>query len=96
MRPSESLARHRDEVLAVIARYPVANPCLYGSVARGDDAEGSDIDILVEDRAPISTFELADLELELEALLNARVDVRLKGDLSKDVTGRVASDIRPL
>lgn len=96
MRPSESLASHRDEVLAVIARYPVANPCLYGSVARGDDAEGSDIDILVEDRAPISTFELADLELELEAVLNARVDVRLRDDLSEDVADRVASDLRLL
>ncbi|WP_206064858.1 nucleotidyltransferase family protein [Nitratireductor mangrovi] len=42
MRPSEALARHRDEALAIIAKYPVANPRLFGSTARGEDRPGSD------------------------------------------------------
>lgn len=48
MRPSEALAKHRDEVLAIIARYPVSNPRIFGSVARGDDREDRDLDILVD------------------------------------------------
>lgn len=48
MRPSEALARNRDRVLEVISRYPVANPRIFGSVARGEDVEGSDVDILVD------------------------------------------------
>ncbi len=95
MRPSEALAKHRDEVLAIIARYPVSNPRIFGSVARGDDTEESDLDILVDDRHA-STFELAGLELELEALLRSNVDVRTPGDLSKDVESRVLPDSRPL
>ena len=47
MRPSEALAKYRDEVLAIIARYPVTNPRVFGSTARGEDVEGSDLDILV-------------------------------------------------
>jgi hypothetical protein len=35
-------------VRAVIARYPVANPRIFGSVARGEDEEGSDLDLLVD------------------------------------------------
>ena len=38
MRPSEALARNLDEVLEIIARYPVTNPRVFGSVARGEDA----------------------------------------------------------
>jgi len=96
MRPSEALARHRDEVLEIIARYPVSNPRIFGSVARGEDVEGSDVDILVDDEGAASTFDLAGLELELEALLRARVDVRTLGDLSPDVATRVSHDLRLL
>ena len=95
MRPSEALARHREEVLAIIARYPVSNPRVFGSVARGEDTEESDLDILVDD-GHASTFELAGLELELEALLRSHVDVRTPGDLSKGVASRVLPDLRPL
>ncbi len=95
MRPSEALAKHRDEVLAIIARYPVSNPRVFGSVARGEDVEGSDLDLLVDDRHA-STFDLAGLELELEALLRSQVDVRTPGDLAKGVAASVARDLKPL
>ncbi len=96
MRPSEALTKHRDEVLAIIACYPVANPRIFGSVSRGEDKEGSDVDILVDDLVLMSTFELADLEMALEAVLNARVDVRLEDELDRGIANRVASDLRPL
>ena len=38
MRPSEALERHRDEVLEILARYPVSNPRVFGSVPRLTDA----------------------------------------------------------
>jgi predicted nucleotidyltransferase len=96
MRPSEALARHRDEVLAIIARYPVSNPRVFGSVARGEDVEGSDLDILLDHSGMMSTFDLARLELELERLLNARVDIRTPAALSSAVDRRIAGDVRPL
>ena len=46
MKPSEILTSKRDEVLAVIARHPFANPRVFGSVARGEDTEESDVDLL--------------------------------------------------
>lgn len=75
MRPSEALARHRDEVLAIIARYPVSNPRVFGSVSRGEDVEGSDLDLLVHPETSMSYFELARLNLELEELLGCKVDL---------------------
>jgi predicted nucleotidyltransferase len=75
MRPSEALARHRDEVLKVLARYPVSNPRVFGSAARGEDAEGSDLDMLVHVEGRVGYFELANLALELERLLGCKVDL---------------------
>ncbi|MFL5166619.1 MAG: nucleotidyltransferase family protein, partial [Microvirga sp.] len=48
MRPSEILALKADEIREIIARYPVRNPRIFGSAARGEDAEGSDLDLLVD------------------------------------------------
>jgi predicted nucleotidyltransferase len=96
MRPSEALAKHREKVLEIIARYPVSNPRIFGSVARGEDVEGSDVDILVDSGGLASTFDLAGLELELESLLRLDVDIRTPGDLSGDVAARVARDVRAL
>lgn len=94
MRPSEALAKHSDEVLRIIAGYPVSTPRVFGS-ARGEDTEDSDLDILVDD-CHASTFDLAGLELELKALLRSHVDIRTLGDLATDVAGRVSYDLKPL
>ncbi|MEO3999009.1 nucleotidyltransferase domain-containing protein [Mesorhizobium sp. CAU 1732] len=75
MRPSEALARHRDEVLAIIARYPVSNPRVFGSVARGEDVEGSDVDILVERIGPMTYPDIFELEDELSGVLVCSVEV---------------------
>jgi predicted nucleotidyltransferase len=47
---------------------------LFGSAARGDDNEGSDVDLIAEMRDP-SPVRVVDLELKLERLLGRRVDV---------------------
>jgi Predicted nucleotidyltransferases len=54
VRPTEARARHREEVLEIISRYPVRNPRIFGSVARGEETEESDVDILVEDGENLS------------------------------------------
>lgn len=96
MRPSEALAKHLDEVSAILARYPIRNPQLFGSTARGEDTEESDLDIPLEHNGSLSTFDLAKLEIELESLLETRVDVRTPGDLSGRIAAGVEHDCRPL
>ncbi len=97
MRPSEVLARNRNKVLEIIARYPVANPRLFGSVARGDDIEGSDIDLLVDPDFEVTTFvHLGELEEELEGLLGIGVDIVTPNGLLPDVTERIRSELVPL
>jgi predicted nucleotidyltransferase len=96
MKPSASLQSHRQQVLEVISRYPVRNPRVFGSVARGDDIETSDVDILVDPEEHTSYYDIADLELELSAILGFNVDVLTPGDLASDVAARVARDVKAI
>ena len=96
MRPSEALQKHRDEVLAIIARYPVSNPRVFGSAARGDDLEGSDIDIVVDPTGPFSYYDMAKLEMELEELLGCEVDLGLARSLKPDVAAHASAEMKPL
>ena len=97
MRPSEALALHRDEVLRIIARYPVSNPRVFGSVARGEDVEGSDLDIWVEPIFGATTYvHIGHLETDLKDLLGLSVDVVTPGGLRKPVSGRIQQELRAL
>jgi predicted nucleotidyltransferase len=95
MRPSESLAKNLDAVRAIIARYPVSNPRVFGSVARGDDHEGSDVDLLVDSREGLTYFELAQLACELEKVVGAKFDIATPPAV-KRIEQNISDDLRPL
>jgi predicted nucleotidyltransferase len=69
---------------------------LFGSAARGDDAETSDLDILVEANDGATYYDLAQLEMELEAILGCEVEVVTSDDLARDVFDRAIADLKPL
>ena len=52
MNPSEALARHRIKIREAAGRFPVANPRVFGSVARGHDQSNSDLDIFGQTANP--------------------------------------------
>jgi predicted nucleotidyltransferase len=96
MKPSEIIAAKADQVREIIARYPVRNPRLFGSVARGDDTETSDVDLLVDPLVGTTYFDLAGLELELHELLGFKIDIATPGGLRQPIAERIARDLRPL
>ena len=96
MRPSEAIAGRLDAVRAVIARYPVSNPRVFGSVARGEDDEKSDLDLLVDPMERTSLFDLAGLQLELTDLLGVPVDILTPGSVGPRIADSVYRDARPL
>lgn len=72
---SRRLLDAREEVLAVAHRHGARNLRIYGSVARGQDRPGSDLDLLVDLERGCSLLEVIALRQELEALLNCQVDL---------------------
>ena len=96
MRPSLALAQHRDAVCIAARRFCVSNPRVYGSVLRGRDTEGSDLDLLVDPLPGTTLFDLGGLQDELEQLMGLRVDVRTPKDLPQRFREQVLDEARPV
>lgn len=73
--PSVVLTRYRDEVLELARRHRASRVRVFGSVARGEDKFGSDVDLLVRFDEGASLYDLVELQEDLTALLGIRVDV---------------------
>ena len=96
MSPSDLLAQNRDEILRLAARYGATNVRVFGSVARGEAHEESDIDFLVRMEQGRSIFDLAALVAELETLLGRRVDVVPDDAIYWLLRRRILSEAQPL
>ncbi|HIJ07461.1 MAG: DNA polymerase beta domain protein region [Methanomicrobiales archaeon 53_19] len=62
-------------------RYPIKEIAIFGSFARNEQTEESDLDILVAFERPIG-WDVIDLKDELEDILNRSVDLVLKGGVA--------------
>lgn len=80
-----TLKAHRHEILAIAASHGATNVRVFGSVVRGEAGPDSDVDFLVDLERGRSLLDLAKLLVELEQLLNRRVDVVTENGLRPHV-----------
>jgi uncharacterized protein len=71
-------------MLAIFARNGATNVRVFGSVARGEQIRGSDVDFVVRMDLGRSLFDLAALEADLEEVLGCPVNVVSEGGLTED------------
>jgi predicted nucleotidyltransferase len=71
----DRLRERRPELLAAAARRGASNLRVFGSVARGEDGAGSDVDFLVDFEGSRSLVDVAGLILDLQEILGVSVDV---------------------
>jgi predicted nucleotidyltransferase len=74
------------------ARYPVGRVELFGSFARNDQGEGSDVDLAVEFTGPLTCRTLMSLEDELAEALGVSVDIADLEGLKPRVRERMARE----
>lgn len=65
----------REDILKLASSYGASNVKVFGSVARGEDTETSDIDLLVSMEQGRSLLDQAGLLADLQDLLGRKVDV---------------------
>ena len=94
--PGEAWARHRAEARAIIAEFGFTNARLFGSVARGRDRPGSDVDILLDVPETTSLFDLARCELRLEDVLGVPVQIVASDELRPPFRARIERDLAPV
>lgn len=90
------LVRHRDEVLAIAQAYGASNVRVFGSTARGDDAAGSDIDLLVDLDPSVGLFDLERLQIAIADLLGVKVDVVPESILNPFIAEFVYEEATPI
>ena len=96
MRPSEAIACHRDAILAIAERNGLSNLRVFGSVARGEDKEGSDVDLLVDAARGTTLLTLAGVIIEAEELTGVPFDIHTVDSIHDRYLENVLREARPL
>lgn len=96
MKPSTALNAHRDEIRGIALSHRVSNIRVFGSAARGDDIEGSDLDLLVDPTQETTLMDIGAIRFELRRLLGIPVDVLTPKSLPPTFRQRVIEEAMPL
>lgn len=92
----EEIFRRRDEILSLAKQYGAHNVRIFGSVARGDAAETSDLDIVVSFEPGRSLFDHGGLLMDLRELLGVKVDVVSEGGMRERFRNHVINEAIPI
>ncbi len=95
-RIAEMLRVHRDDILAAAYRHGARSIRIFGSAARGEVTETSDVDFLVDMGEEATLFDRAALMLELQRLLGCDVDVVTEKALKPRVRQTILREAMPL
>jgi hypothetical protein len=79
----------RADILRLAERHGARNVRVFGSVARGEGTDASDLDLLVEMEPGRNYFDLVAFWQDLEETLGARVDVITDGGVSPYLSERI-------
>ncbi len=90
------LRRHRRAVIDRAAQRGASNVRVFGSVARGEDSDQSDVDLLVDLRSDVGLLALSGLAREIGEILGVEVDVVPADSLKPAIRERVLAEAIPL
>jgi predicted nucleotidyltransferase len=92
----QTLRHKREAILEIARRHGAHDVRLFGSVAREESIESSDVDILVRFEPSRSLFDHGGLISDLEDLLGVKVDVVSEGGMREQFRTRVLNEAIPL
>lgn len=90
------LGDKRERILTLAAKHGARNVRVFGSVARGDADDASDIDFLVEMEPGRSLLDMGGLLMDLQKLLGRKVDVVTEKGLRPRIKARVMREAVPV
>ena len=96
MRPSQALDLHRARIRQIALSHRVQDILVFGSAARGEDTEGSDLDLLVEPTSETTLLDIGAIRFELKQLLGLDIDVLTPNALPAKVRAQVLKEAQPV
>jgi hypothetical protein len=96
MKIDQLLTEKREEIRRIAAMHGAMNVRVFGSVARGEARQDSDLDLLVDTGPETSSWFPAGLVLDLEEVLGCKVEVVTEKGLNPYLKERVLQEALPL
>jgi hypothetical protein len=90
------LQQKREAILEIARRYGASDIRIFGSVARGDATEASDLDLIVRFEPGRSLFDHGGLLMDLQDLLGVKVDVISEHGMRERFRNHVIKEAIPL
>jgi uncharacterized protein len=84
----------RDKIAPLCVQNHISRLRVFGSVARNEDTESSDVDLLAEFTKPKSLFDLVDIEDQFSEMLGRKVDLLTTGSLSPYLRDRILREAK--
>ena len=88
----DRLQLKREQIIAIAAKHGASNIRIFGSVAREEATNTSDLDLLIDLEPKRSLFDLITLKQELEDLLHCQVDLAEPHSLHQLIRDRVLQE----
>ena len=96
MRPSKVLRTYREQIRSVVLAHRATNVRVFGSVARGEDTDTSDLDLLIDPTPETSLMDIGAIRFELKTLLGINVDVLTPNSLPDKFREQVLQESIPV
>ena len=90
------IENHRIKILDLADRHGVRNVRVFGSMARGDADDASDVDLLVSLSPDRTGLALGALLMDVQGLLNRRVEVVTENSLHPEIRDRILKEAQTL
>lgn len=82
-----------EKIVSYLMKYDPQKVGIFGSYARGEETESSDIDILVNFNKKVTLFDLGEIKVDLTKQLNREVDVVTERALNPKLKPFIYSDL---
>ena len=82
----------KNMLIPVLKKHGVKRAALFGSIVKGEDIKGSDIDLLIEFEGRKSLLDLVGLKLEVQELLERDVDIVTYGSIHPLLRERILNE----
>jgi predicted nucleotidyltransferase len=84
--------KNRESIISILTRYDAERIAIFGSYARGEAGDHSDIDILVRFARPKSLIQIVQIEEEIRKAIHIKVDLVTEKAVSPYFTGTIHND----
>ena len=92
----EIIAELKSQIIPILREHDVIHAAVFGSFARGEEKEDSDLDILVELREDKSLLDLVALKLDLQEILKREIDVVTYNAIYPEIRERILREQVPI